>query len=84
MPLATCLFNSKRNECVILQDISVETRVKNLKLLEKHSWDIINDDIFIAQLTEFYAQYKILQVYMTNTGGLIEHELLSDDPNFYR
>lgn len=77
MPLATCLFNSNRNECLIVLDISVKTRVEKLMLLEKHhNWDIVNDDIFIAQLTEIYADYKIIQVYAPDSGGLIEHELL--------
>jgi len=77
MPLATCLFNSNRNECLIILDISVKTRVEKLTLLEKHyCWDIVNDDIFIAQLTEIYSDYKIIQVYTHDSGGLIEHELL--------
>ena len=77
MPLATCLFNSNRNECIILQDISILTRKEKLKLAEKqHNWDIANDDIFIAQLTEIYAKFKIIQAYSVDSGGLITHELL--------
>ena len=77
MPLATCLFNSNRNECLIILDISVKTRVEKMALLEKYyCWDIVNHDIFIAQLTEIYADYKIIQVYEADSGGLIEHELL--------
>jgi hypothetical protein len=76
MPLATCLFNSKSNECIILQDIGMLTRKEKLKLTEKqYNWDIANHDIFIAQLTEIYAKFKIIQAYSVDSGGLITHEL---------
>jgi len=80
MPLATCIFNSQKKQYLIIPDINVETRSKNLIALEaQHSWNLSHDDIYIALLTSSYSKYKRLNIYIPDTGGRVENELLGPD-----
>ena len=80
MPLATCIFNSQKKQYLIIPDITVETRSKNLVALEaQHSWNLRDDDIYIAQLTSTYKAYTRVSNYIPDAGGRVEPELLGPD-----
>jgi hypothetical protein len=80
MPQATCIFNGKKQQYLIIPDVNVETRSKNLVALEaQHSWNLTHDDIYIGLLTCSYALYKRLNISIPDTGGRSEPELLGPD-----